>query len=202
MLARGGVENALALSVAWPRTLACHPRAERRARDAKGWQAAGGLHSLLLMQLAGPFHLPTEADTAALAVRLAGRLGPGDAILLSGPVGAGKSAFARALIRARLGDPEAEVPSPTFTLVQIYGEGAQALWHADLYRLSHPDEVAELGLLMAMEEAICLIEWPDRLGPFTPASALHLVLASEGKGRQATFSGPAAWQPRLADLHG
>jgi tRNA A37 threonylcarbamoyladenosine biosynthesis protein TsaE len=58
-----------------------------------------------------------------------------------------------ALIRARLGDPEAEVPSPTFTLVQTYGEGPDTLWHADLYRLSHPDEVAELGILAAMEEA-------------------------------------------------
>ena len=121
------------------------------------------------MVLAGPIHLPTEAETADLAARLAACLAPGDAILLSGPVGAGKSAFARALIRARLGDPGAEVPSPTFTLVQTYGEGESALWHADLYRLSHPDEVAELGLLAALEEAICLVEWPVRLGPLAPA---------------------------------
>jgi tRNA threonylcarbamoyladenosine biosynthesis protein TsaE len=146
------------------------------------------------MRLAGPLHLSTEADTAALAARLAPRLGPGDAVLLSGPVGAGKSAFARALIRARLRDPEAEVPSPSFTLVQTYGEGTGALWHADLYRLSHPDEVAELGLLAALEEAICLVEWPDRLGPLAPASALCLDLAPEGEGRRATFSG----QPALA----
>lgn len=152
------------------------------------------------MILAGPFHLDAEADTAALARRLAGRLRPGDTLLLSGPVGAGKSAFARALIRARLGDPGAEVPSPTFTLVQTYGEGADALWHADLYRLSHPDEVAELGLLAAMDEAVCLVEWPDRLGPLSPASALRLDLAPEGEGRRATFSGPLAWGPRLEDL--
>ena len=154
------------------------------------------------MVLAGPIHLPTEAETADLAARLAPRLAPGDAILLSGPVGAGKSAFARALIRARLGDPGAEVPSPTFTLVQTYGEGESALWHADLYRLSHPDEVAELGLLAALEEAICLVEWPDRLGPLAPASALRLDLAPEGEGRSATFSGPLAWAPRLEELDG
>jgi tRNA threonylcarbamoyladenosine biosynthesis protein TsaE len=155
------------------------------------------------MRLAGPLTLSSEAATEALAARLAPRIAPGDTILLSGPVGAGKSAFARALIRARLGDPGAEVPSPTFTLVQTYGEGANTLWHADLYRLSHPDEVAELGLLAAMEEAICLIEWPDRLGPFTPASALHLDLAPEGDDRRRlTLSGPPAWAPRLEDLHG
>lgn len=153
------------------------------------------------MVLAGPLHLPTEAHTAALAARLARRLGPGDALLLSGPVGAGKSAFARALIRARLRDPEAEVPSPTFTLVQTYGEGAEALWHADLYRLSHPDEVAEIGLLAALEEAVCLVEWPDRLGPLLPAGALRLHLELEGEGRRATFTGPPAWAPRLRDLH-
>jgi tRNA threonylcarbamoyladenosine biosynthesis protein TsaE len=154
------------------------------------------------MLLAGPMHLLTDAETAAVAGRLAPRLGPGDTVLLSGPVGAGKSAFARALIRARLRDPQAEVPSPTFTLVQTYGEDEDTLWHADLYRLSHPDEVAELGLLAAMEEAICLVEWPDRLGALAPASALRLDLAPEGEGRSATFSGPAAWAPRLEGLHG
>src|SRR5688500_9953255 len=156
----------------------------------RGWRRAARLRSLGPMQLAGPIHLANEAQTAALAARLAARLGPGDAILLSGPVGAGKSAFARALIRARLRDPRAEVPSPTFTLVQTYGEGPDTLWHADLYRLSHPDEVAELGLLAAFEEAICLIEWPDRLGPLAPASGLRLDLAPDGEGRSATFSGP------------
>jgi tRNA threonylcarbamoyladenosine biosynthesis protein TsaE len=153
------------------------------------------------MILVGPLHLADEADTAALAQRLADRLGPGDTLLLSGPVGAGKSAFARALIRARLGDPAAEVPSPTFTLIQTYGEGSDTLWHADLYRLSHPDEVAELGLLAAMEESVCLIEWPDRMGPLAPASALRLDLAPEGETRRATFSGSPSWAPRLQDLH-
>lgn len=155
------------------------------------------------MRLAGPFLLRGEAETAALAARLAPRLGPGDTLLLSGPLGAGKSAFARALIRARLGNPRAEVPSPTFTLVQTYGGGAEALWHADLYRLSGPEEVLELGLLAAMEEAICLVEWPDRLGPLAPEAALRVELAHAGEeAREIRFEGPAAWAPRLGGLHG
>jgi tRNA threonylcarbamoyladenosine biosynthesis protein TsaE len=138
----------------------------------------------------------------ALAARLAPRLVAGDTLLLSGPLGAGKSAFARALIRARLGDPWMEVPSPTFTLVQTYGEGTDAIWHADLYRLSHPDEVLELGLLAAMEEAICLIEWPDRLGSLLPGSALRLDLEAAGEDvRIVTFLGSAEWIPRLEGLH-
>ncbi|WP_210528490.1 tRNA (adenosine(37)-N6)-threonylcarbamoyltransferase complex ATPase subunit type 1 TsaE [Rubellimicrobium arenae] len=153
------------------------------------------------MLLAGPKTLFTEADTAHLAASLADRLVPGDTVLLRGPVGAGKSAFARALIRARLGDPQAEVPSPTFTLVQTYGEGDDTLWHADLYRLSHPEEVLELGLAVAMEEAICLIEWPDRLGPLAPPTALVLDLApSDEEARVATFSGSPEWKPRLEGL--
>jgi tRNA threonylcarbamoyladenosine biosynthesis protein TsaE len=155
------------------------------------------------MLLTRPFLLPSEADTAALAARLAPRLAPGDALLLSGPLGAGKSTFARALIRARLGDPGHEVPSPTFTLVQTYGEGTDVLWHADLYRLSHPDEAIELGLLAAMDEAICLIEWPDRLGPFQPPSALRLELEPTAEdARRATLSGPSTWISRLEGLHG
>lgn len=144
--------------------------------------------------------LPREEDTARLGGRLAPRLGPGDVLLLSGPVGAGKSALARALIRARLGDPAAEVPSPTFTLVQTYGDGA--LWHADLYRLSGPAEALELGLAQAFEEAICLVEWPDRLGPLAPPGALRIDLAPDGEGRRVTLSGPAAWDARLGDLLG
>ena len=103
--------------------------------------------------------LPTEADTTALGQRLARASQAGDVFLLSGPIGAGKSHLARAFIRERLGAAE-DVPSPTFTLVQVYGEGADEIWHADLYRLTHPDEVWELGLDDAFTRAICLVEWP------------------------------------------
>jgi tRNA threonylcarbamoyladenosine biosynthesis protein TsaE len=147
--------------------------------------------------------LPREGDTDALGRRLASRVGPGDALLLSGPVGAGKSALARALIRARLRDPAAEVPSPTFTLVQTYElPGGGTLWHADLYRLSGPAEALELGLAPAFGEALCLVEWPDRLGPLAPPGALQVALLPEGEGRRATLSGPVAWAARLGPLDG
>lgn len=131
--------------------------------------------------------LASEEDTARLGHWFAARLVAGDVLLLNGPIGAGKSHFARALIRARLGRME-DVPSPTFTLVQTYQADVE-IWHADLYRLSHPDEVLELGLEAAFSTAICLIEWPDRLGRFAPKAALTLDLASEAEGRRATLSG-------------
>ncbi|MGV8953472.1 MAG: tRNA (adenosine(37)-N6)-threonylcarbamoyltransferase complex ATPase subunit type 1 TsaE [Cypionkella sp.] len=129
--------------------------------------------------------LPTEDDTARLGAWLAQRLNAGDTVLLSGQIGAGKSHFARAFIRARLGRNE-DIPSPTFTLVQTY-EADVDIWHSDLYRLSHPDEVLELGLDDAFATAICLVEWPDRLGTLAPATALSLTLTVEGEGRRALF---------------
>jgi tRNA threonylcarbamoyladenosine biosynthesis protein TsaE len=132
--------------------------------------------------------LPSETDTERLGAWLATHLHAGDCLLLNGPIGAGKSHLARAFIRARLGRYE-DVPSPTFTLVQTYQADVE-IWHADLYRLSHPDEVLELGLDDAFATAICLIEWPDRLGTLAPPDALHLTLASEVEGRRATLSAP------------
>lgn len=116
--------------------------------------------------------LPTPEATDALAARLAKVVQPGDTLLLSGALGAGKTHLARALIRACLGNPSEPVPSPTFTLVQTYDAGETALWHADLYRLGDPGEVAELGLDDAFDDAICLIEWPDRLAPDWPDGVL------------------------------
>lgn len=131
--------------------------------------------------------LPTEADTRALGARLAGLARAGDCFLLEGSIGAGKSHLARAFIRARLGRME-EVPSPTFTLVQVY-EADVEIWHADLYRLTHPDEVWELGLDEAFDRAITLVEWPDRLGGHVPPHALRLRLEPFGEGRRAVLSG-------------
>ncbi len=127
--------------------------------------------------------LPDEACTASLGRALSGLLRAGDCLLLEGSIGAGKSHLARAFIRARLGEAE-DVPSPTFTLVQTY-PGQPEIWHADLYRLTHPDEVLELGLDDAFATAICLIEWPDRLGRALPENPLHLRLVARGEGRVA-----------------
>ena len=122
------------------------------------------------------FSLPAEEDTARLARQMGAWVQPGDCLTLHGPLGAGKSAFARALIRSLLG-PEAEgqdIPSPTYTLVQSYETTRGLLWHADLFRLGDPDETLELGLADAFETDITLIEWPDRLGPYLPARRLEL----------------------------
>lgn len=144
--------------------------------------------------------------TAALAIWLAPRLAAGDCLLLQGPVGAGKTHFARALIQHLLaveGVAE-EVPSPTFTLVQTYQAGPLEIWHCDLYRLSSPHEVLELGLGDAMETALCLIEWPDRLGSPAAKSALTLDLAPlPDDSRLLTARATARrWQPVLAGLAG
>jgi tRNA threonylcarbamoyladenosine biosynthesis protein TsaE len=145
------------------------------------------------------FPLADEGATSALASQIAARLGPGDTLLLEGEIGAGKSAFARALIRARLGRME-DVPSPTFTLVQTYEDAVSEIWHCDLYRLTHPDEALELGLEDAFQTAICLIEWPDRLGDAAPASALTLSFVANTDGHHVTISGPNPWPERLRGL--
>ena len=132
--------------------------------------------------------LPNAEATEALGARLAALARPGDVILLEGPIGAGKSCLARAFIRALLGREE-EVPSPTFTLVQVYEAEGVEIWHADLYRLTHPDEVWELGLDDAFSAAICLVEWPDRLGAHVPQGALHIRLEGAGDGRRAVILG-------------
>jgi len=143
--------------------------------------------------------------TAAFAAALAPKLRAGDVILLDGEIGSGKTHFARALIQARLsadGAPVEDVPSPTFTLVQTYDTGAVEIWHADLYRLTHPDEVEELGLTQAFDEAICLVEWPDRLADLSPPGALNLAFAP-GDGpevRTLRIGAEPAWEKRLAPL--
>lgn len=149
-----------------------------------------------------PIHirLNTEADTTALATQIAPLLRAGDTLLLSGEIGAGKSAFARALIRARLGRAE-DIPSPTFTIVQTYTDGETEIWHCDLYRLTHPDDAFELGLDEAFETAICLIEWPDRLGSAMPEGALELAFAALADHHRVTVTAPENWAARLVDLH-
>lgn len=122
--------------------------------------------------------LKSAEETAGLAIRLGAILRPGDCLLLDGPIGAGKTHFCRHLIQSLLQIPE-DVPSPTFTLVQTYDTQNGELWHADLYRLSNLDEIEELGLTEAFDSAICLIEWPDRLGVLAPNHALTLKLTPD-----------------------
>jgi tRNA threonylcarbamoyladenosine biosynthesis protein TsaE len=133
------------------------------------------------------FHSASPEDTAHLAERLGQHLRAGDCVLLSGGIGAGKSHFARSLILSRLSEPE-DVPSPTFTLVQSYDLPETELWHADLYRLGDPDQIIELGLLDAFQTAICLIEWPDRLGDLTPPDALHIQIDDPAKDDTRTIT--------------
>ena len=119
------------------------------------------------------------AETERLAQRLAPRAAPGDVIGLCGPLGSGKTAFARAFIRARLGRAGEEVPSPTFTLVQLYEHAVGTIWHFDLYRLDGPKDAYELGIEDAFSHAISLIEWPEKLGDLLPGDRLDVRLAPE-----------------------
>ncbi len=133
--------------------------------------------------------LPDENASDALAARLAAALQPGETLLLSGALGAGKTHIARALIRAWTGRADEPVPSPTFTLVQTYDTPKGEVWHADLYRLADPQELLELGLDDALGAALCLIEWPDRMAPDWPdAYLLHLERQADDT-RQATLYG-------------
>lgn len=115
-----------------------------------------------------------------LAATLAAGLRAGDAVLLSGPLGAGKSVFARALLRAACGDPAMEVPSPSYTLVQTYAAPGFLLHHYDLWRLDGPDGLAELGWEDA-RAGVVLVEWPERLGALTPSPAIAIRIAMAGE---------------------
>jgi tRNA threonylcarbamoyladenosine biosynthesis protein TsaE len=129
--------------------------------------------------------LPDERATEALGATLAQRLKPGDVVGLKGDLGAGKTTLARAIIRAAAADPDLIVPSPTFTLVEVYDTPRGAYWHFDLYRLDDPEQVYELGWEEALAEGIVLLEWPDRLGPLLPKHlSVTLQLASDD-GRRA-----------------
>ncbi len=134
-----------------------------------------------------PLYLPAPADTAALGARLCGGLAVGDVVFLNGDLGAGKTTLARGLINAWTESPQA-APSPSYTLVQTYEGPRGELWHLDLYRLAHPDEVLELGLEDAYETALVVIEWPKRMGPHAPARRLDITLRMEGQGRTACIA--------------
>jgi tRNA threonylcarbamoyladenosine biosynthesis protein TsaE len=139
--------------------------------------------------------LADEAATARLGAAIAGRLAAGEAVCLSGPLGAGKSTLARALVRA-LTTPTEDVPSPTFTLAQFYEGRDLKVAHFDLYRLSDPDEAYEIGLDEALEDGAAVIEWPERLAGRLPADRLDVEIEFSGEGRTARLTPHGAWEGR------
>ena len=128
-----------------------------------------------------------ETDMLAFGARIIGQLSVGQTVCLTGGLGAGKTTLVRGMIQGVLG--EIEVPSPTYTLVQTYDMPDFELWHCDMYRLERPDDGYELGLMDAFEEAVCLIEWPDKLGKLIPEDALSIEIAFDGEGRKVTLTG-------------
>lgn len=146
--------------------------------------------------------LADEGATAQLGRSIAAALRPGEAVCLSGPLGAGKSTLARALVRA-LTTPDEDVPSPTFTLVQFYEGSRLKVAHFDLYRLSSPDEAYEIGLDEALDEGAAVIEWPQRLEGALPRDRLDVEIAlseDDAEGRIVRLTRHGAWEGRELDL--
>lgn len=158
----------------------------------------------LLLEIA----CPGQANVEALAARLAAVVTAGDLIALTGDLGAGKTTFARAFIRAVLGDRHAEVPSPTFTLVQTYETDDFDIYHTDLYRLHDPDEVYDLGLDDDRAASVLLVEWPDRMPEEWWQGALEISLrriegdtAGEDEARSVQLvAEPDGWTDKLKGL--
>ncbi len=151
-----------------------------------------------------PRHLEDEGATEEFAAEIAELVGPGDLVTLSGGLGAGKTTFARALIRLLTGDAGLEVPSPTFLLMQAYDGETAPIVHADFYRIEKPGDLVELGWDEAVDGALVLVEWPDRGGNFLPADRLDINFALDpdrdeaGASRLATVTGLGAFAGRLA----
>lgn len=143
--------------------------------------------------------LADERATQALANELAGILSAGDLLTLSGDLGSGKTTFARALIRALTGNPNEETPSPTFTLMQEYQGERFSIVHADLFRIGSGDELTELGWDEAADQALVIVEWPERAGSaLTPERIdIRLDIAPTG-ARVATISGAGPYVAKLA----
>jgi tRNA threonylcarbamoyl adenosine modification protein YjeE len=148
--------------------------------------------------------LPNEPATRRLAIDIASILKPGDLVTLSGDLGAGKTAFVRALIRHLAADDALDVPSPTFTLVQTYALPRFTVVHADLYRVGHPGELAELGVDDDAGNSVVLLEWPDRAGDVLPPDRLDIALTLVSQGgpnqRHTELTGYGSFAARLERL--
>lgn len=182
--------------LAIPAGIAAHCRPSSRPLQPASMRQETGPESIA----SGVVELPDEAATARLARRVAALARPGDVIALRGELGAGKTLFARAFIG------EEDVPSPTFTLVQIYDRPFGRVWHFDLYRLKSPEEAVELDIEDAFAEGISLIEWPDRLGTLLPPERLEVALdfAADSRtmptARKARLEGRGRWARLVAEV--
>jgi len=147
--------------------------------------------------------IASEAETVALAKRLAPYLEPGDVVTLNGTLGAGKTAFARALIRSLCG-AEVEVPSPTFNLLLTYDCPKGPVYHYDFYRLEDPEEVWELDIEDAYDQAITVMEWVQRLEELAPKDVLNVTLTIPKEGtdmeRHIQIQGGDLWKGRLQNF--
>jgi tRNA threonylcarbamoyladenosine biosynthesis protein TsaE len=148
------------------------------------------------------FEALTQLQIESLADEIAALSRRGDLILLAGPLGAGKTTLARALIREFINDPTADVPSPSYTLAQSYrpiGQAEPIVWHFDFYRIEDSSEISELGLEEAQSEGLVLVEWPERAGATLAADGLliSLTLAAQPDERQVELEDLGGWSDRL-----
>ncbi|MEH6528016.1 MAG: tRNA (adenosine(37)-N6)-threonylcarbamoyltransferase complex ATPase subunit type 1 TsaE [Sneathiella sp.] len=149
--------------------------------------------------------LKSQSETVAFAHQFSSALTKGDVVTLSGTLGAGKTAFIRAVLQSLI-DPELEVPSPTFNLLLTYDVPGQntTIYHYDFYRIETPEEVLELDIDEAFDDGITLIEWADRMGPYLPEENLDIVITPDAKRgseyRTLMLRGNMTWQNRLSFL--
>ena len=152
----------------------------------------------MMTQYSKTINLKNEAETLAFGAKLAPFLKVGDVVALCGDLGAGKTCLSRGIITA-LTDTD-EVPSPTYTLVQMYESSGFNIWHFDLYRLEGEGDVWELGIEEALEDGICLIEWPERIENLLSGAELEVQISFDGDARTLHITGSKNWGERLAKL--